>query len=137
MLRKRLERAITGNKLVLVVVLPTSEMAQKVAAELETKVLCDSGWHVYHQMEHVLNQRAATEGHSPWKHPKYLERGGYNAYKKGMLPYTDNLLSRAINISIGVWDAGLGSGYGVTVKDGSTEVDKSSERFRLAYEKYL
>jgi dTDP-4-amino-4,6-dideoxygalactose transaminase len=121
----------------LVVILPTSEMAVKVAAELGSKVLSDSGWHVYSHMEHVLNQSAVTEKHSPWKHPSYLEKGGDVSYEIGMLPKTDNLLSRAINISIGVWDPGLGSGFGVTVKDSEEEIKRSAAKFRRAYLKYL
>jgi 8-amino-3,8-dideoxy-alpha-D-manno-octulosonate transaminase len=54
-----------------------------------------------------------------------------------MLPQTDDLLSRAINISIGVSDAGLGSAFGVTMSDGFPEVDARAAQFRAAAEKYL
>ena len=120
----------------LVVLLPTGEMAARVAAELGSKVLNDSGWHVYNNMEHVLNQSAVTDRHNPWKHPLYLENGGHTNYEIGMLPRTDNLLSRAINISIGVWDPGLGSGFGITVKDDEKEIKNSAAIFRSAYLKY-
>ena len=36
-------------------------------------------------------------------------KGGEVKYWKGMLPQTDDILSRAMNISVGVSDAGLGS----------------------------
>jgi 8-amino-3,8-dideoxy-alpha-D-manno-octulosonate transaminase len=54
-----------------------------------------------------------------------------------MLPQTDALLARAVNISIGVSDAGLGSAFGVTMRDGFPEVDAAAARFRAVAEKYL
>jgi hypothetical protein len=45
--------------------------------------------------------------------------------------------SRAINISIGVSDPGLGSAFGVTMRDGFDAVDARAEEFRRAAKKYL
>jgi hypothetical protein len=47
-----------------------------------------------------------------------------------MLPRTDALLARSINIGIGVSDPGLGSAFGVTMRDGPAEVEKQAARFR-------
>jgi len=58
-------------------------------------------------------------------------------YWKGMLPQTDALLSRAINISIGVSDAGLGSAFGVTMRDGFRVVDARAAQFRRVAQKRL
>jgi len=58
-------------------------------------------------------------------------------YSKGMLPKTDALLNRTINISIGVADAGLGSGFGITILSDDIEVDKKIEQFRQTVKKYL
>ena len=58
-------------------------------------------------------------------------------YSKGMLPKTDALLSRTINISIGVADVGLGSGFGVTILSDDNEVDRRIEQFRKTVKKYL
>lgn len=121
----------------LVVFLPSEEIARQVASELQTKVLADSGWHVYNHMEHILNQSTVTEEGCPFRCPIYLEKGGSARYEQGMLPQTDGLLARAINISIGVWDPGLGSAFGVTVKDGPAEVEASAERFCRAVRQYL
>jgi dTDP-4-amino-4,6-dideoxygalactose transaminase len=121
----------------LVVFLPTAEIARTIAAEVGTKVIADSGWHVYNNMEHLLNQATITPEGCPFTCPIYTQKGGNQKYFKGMLPQTDNLLNRAINISIGVSDAGLGSAFGVTVLDGSEEVEKSAARFRQAALKYL
>jgi len=58
-------------------------------------------------------------------------------YSKGMLPKTDSIISRAVNISIGVFDVGLGSGFGITLTSNDNEVDQRIEEFRMVTEKYL
>lgn len=58
-------------------------------------------------------------------------------YSQGMLPQTDDLLSRAINISIGVPDPGLGSAFGVNVKDGLEVVEERAAEFRRLAGRYL
>jgi len=50
---------------------------------------------------------------------------------------TDALLARAINISIGVSDAGLGSAFGVTMRNGFDAVDARAAQFRRVAQKYL
>jgi hypothetical protein len=71
----------------------------------------------------------------PFTCPFY--KGGEIKYEKGMLPQTDALLRRAINISIGVSDAGLGSAFGVTMGDGFEVVDARAAEFRRVAGKYL
>jgi 8-amino-3,8-dideoxy-alpha-D-manno-octulosonate transaminase len=118
--------------------LPNEEIARKVATELDTKVVADSGWHVYANMEQILEKRTPTAEGWPDRHPLYVKAGGSTVrYWRGMLPQTDRLLSRAINISIGVSDAGLGSACGVTMHDGAEEVDACAERVRQAIRKWL
>jgi dTDP-4-amino-4,6-dideoxygalactose transaminase len=56
---------------------------------------------------------------------------------KGTLPQTDDLLARAMKISIGVPDAGLGSSFGMTVNDGPDIVDKKAAEFRQVAGRYL
>jgi dTDP-4-amino-4,6-dideoxygalactose transaminase len=119
----------------LTVFLPSEEIARKVAKELGTKVIADSGWHVYGNMEQILEKRTITPEGCPFTCPYY--KGGEVKYWKGMLPQTDDLLSRAINISIGVSDAGLGSAFGVTMRDGFAEVDQRAEEFRRVVKRYL
>jgi len=46
-----------------------------------------------------------------------------------MLPRTDDILSRAINISIGVMDPGLGSAFGVQITDSPDVIDRKAEEF--------
>ena len=122
----------------LTVFLPSKEVASKAAKELGTKVIANSGWHVYSNMEQILDKRMPTAEGWPDTHPLYVDAGGSTVkYWKGMLPQTDDLLSRAVNISIGVWDAGLGSAFGVTMSDGFDTVDARAQAFRTAVAKYL
>ncbi len=119
----------------LTVILPSEEIARKIAGELGTKVVADSGWHVYSNMEQILEKRTITPEGCPFTCPYY--KGGEVKYWKGMLPQTDDLLSRSINISIGVSDPGLGSAFGVTMRDGFDVVDARAEEFRRVARKYL
>lgn len=119
----------------LTVILPSEEVARKMAEVLGTKVVADSGWHVYTNMEQILEKRTITPEGCPFTCPYY--KGGEVKYWKGMLPQTDDLLSRAINISIGVSDVGLGSGFGVTMSDGFDIVDARAEEFCRVAREYL
>jgi len=120
---------------VLTVFLPTEEIARKAAKELGTKVVADSGWHVYSNMEQILEKRTITPEGCPYACPLY--KGPEPKYWRGMLPQTDALVARAINISIGVSDPGLGSAFGVTIRDGADAVDARAEQFRRVAQKYL
>lgn len=121
----------------LTVILPAAEVARNIAEELHTKVAATGGWHVYNNMEHILEQRTVTPERSPFNSTFYTERGGNMKYYKGMLPQTDELLSRSINIGIGVSDSALGSAFGVTVNDGLDVVDKRADEFRKVANRYL
>jgi dTDP-4-amino-4,6-dideoxygalactose transaminase len=119
----------------LTVFLPTEKIARQVAGELATRVVADSGWHVYSNMEQILEKRTITADNCPFSCPLY--KGGEVKYWKGMLPQTDALVARAINIGIGVADPGLGSAFGVTICDGVDVVDIRAEEFRRAVGKYV
>jgi dTDP-4-amino-4,6-dideoxygalactose transaminase len=121
----------------LTVILPTSEVARRIANDLDTTVIAEAGWHVYSNMEHLLEKRVVNPVGCPFSCPHYAERGGQIRYWKGMLPQTDDLLARAMNISIGVPDAGLGSSFGITVNDGPDAVDKKAAEFRQVASRYL
>jgi len=53
-------------------------------------------------------------------------------YRKGMLPATDRLLEKAINISVGVVDKGLGSGFGARPHSSEQEIDQKARQFLSA-----
>jgi len=119
----------------LTVFLPSEEIARNIARKLGTKVVADSGWHVYSNMEQILEKRTVTPEGCPFTCPYY--KGGEVKYWKGMLPQTDALLVRAINIGIGVSDPGLGSAFGLTVRDGFDAVDARIAEFRRVAKEYL
>jgi len=119
----------------LTVFLPNEAVARKVARDLGTKVVADSGWHVYNNMEQILEKRTITPEGCPYTCPYY--KGGEVKYWKGMLPQTDALLARAINIGIGVSDPGLGSAFGVTIRDSFDTIDAKAAEFRRVALQYL
>jgi len=119
----------------LTVFLPSEEIARSLAKDLGTRVVAESGWHVYSNMEQILEKRTPIETGCPFHCPLYT--GPEQRYWRGMLPQTDALLARAINIGIGVRDPGLGSEFGVTVRDGFDVVDARAAQFLRAARKYL
>jgi dTDP-4-amino-4,6-dideoxygalactose transaminase len=88
--------------------------AARVARALGTKTVSDSGWHVYNHMEQILAVRDEQGKKRYWKH---------------MLPRTDDLLARAINLSVGVVDPGLGAGFGINILSSKEEIDSKAEQF--------
>ena len=95
------------------VIFDTWEMAQKVSKALGSKTIDQSGWHVYANMEHVL---------------RHLKEVG-QPHTKGSYPQTDDILSRAMNISIGVVDGGLGAGWGININSTDEEIEKAASQF--------
>lgn len=95
------------------VIFDTREQAEKVSKALGTKTVDQSGWHVYTNMEHILN---------------HLKKIG-QPHTKGSYPRTDDILSRAINISVGVVDDGLGSGWGIHINSTDEEIEAAAEQF--------
>jgi dTDP-4-amino-4,6-dideoxygalactose transaminase len=122
----------------LTLILPSAEIAQRIASELGTKVVARAGWHVYNNMEQLLQLRTATAVPCPFSClPHYAQEHREIRYWKGMLPQTDALLERALNISIGVSDPGLSSGFGVTIRDDAASVERHAAKFRQVAGKYL
>lgn len=89
-------------------------VAQHVAKALKTKPLSESGWHVYNNMEQILS---------------YVDQKGNKPFKKNMLPKTDEILSRTINLSIGVVDPGIGADFGINILSSNEEIQKKVEEF--------
>ncbi len=100
----------------LVLYLEDEERTRRVAARLGTKPLQESGWHVYSNMEHIQ---------------KALKDRGFDI-SLGAFPRTDDLLSRAINLSVGVVDGGLGSGYGINIRSTDDEIAAVGQSVREA-----
>lgn len=121
----------------LTVIFPTADIARHVAADLNSKVIAEAGWHVYGNMEHLLEQRLINPNWCSFTCPHYIERGGEVKYYKGMLPQTDDLLARSMNLSIGVSDPGLGSAFGVKINDDVEIAAERAAEFRAVAARYL
>jgi len=89
-------------------------IAQKAAKALKTKTLSESGWHVYNNMEQILT---------------HVNQEGEKLFRKNMLPQTDEILSRAINLSVGVVDPGLGADFGINILSNDEEINRKAEEF--------
>jgi len=120
----------------LTVIFPDKKIARSVGDTLGCGVVADSGWHVYTNMEHVLEKKVVSEEGCPFTCPFYTQRGGHMEYSKGMLPKTDSLLDRAVNISIGVVDAGLGSAFGININSTDEEMEEKARLFSDAVRKH-
>jgi hypothetical protein len=97
-----------------------------------------AGWHVYNNMEQLMKLRTATAVQCPFT--CFRNHAGDDReirYWQGMLPRTDALLERSLNISIGVSDPGLSSGFGVTLRDDLESVERHAAMFRKVAGKYL
>jgi 8-amino-3,8-dideoxy-alpha-D-manno-octulosonate transaminase len=101
------------------VIFDTHEQAVRVTKALGSKTIDQSGWHVYFNMEHVLN---------------YLKQAGQPC-TKGSYPKTDDILSRSMNISVGVVDGGLGAGWGINILSDNSEIEKRAHEFKEACKK--
>jgi 8-amino-3,8-dideoxy-alpha-D-manno-octulosonate transaminase len=113
---------ITFNKIndpgecntILTILFKDKIIAQHVAKALKTKTLSESGWHVYNNMEQILS---------------YIDQKGNKPFKKNMLPKTDEILTRSINLSIGVVDPGIGADFGINILSSNEEIYKKAEEF--------
>lgn len=98
----------------LTVQLEDQPAAQAAARVLGTKTVDQSGWHVYNNMEQILG---------------FVGPDGRQPVRVNMLPKTDDILARSINLSVGVVDPGLGADFGITVLTPEDEIDRTAEEF--------
>lgn len=95
------------------VIFDSKEEAARISKALGSKTVDQSGWHVYANMEHVLS---------------HLKKVG-QPHTKGSYPKTDDILSRAMNISVGVVDGGLGAGWGININSTDAEIEAAAKQF--------
>jgi dTDP-4-amino-4,6-dideoxygalactose transaminase len=112
----------------LVVVLPDAASASAIAAELGTKTLANSGWHVYANMEHLRSRRIVSG---------FARSVADYVADPGLLPATDALLARSITLGIGVVDAGIGSAFGLNVRSTASDIEQVAKRFQVAVERHV
>ena len=111
----------------LTLIFDTKELAERFGAAIKAKPLAYSGWHCYNNMEQILNQVTATKSGCPYNCEKYPSG---MTYHKHMLPQTDDILDRSINISVGVVDAGIGASYGINILSPDDEIRAVGENIR-------
>ena len=100
----------------------TKEMAAAFCEKAGTSVIARSGWHVYNNMEQILDKKTWTDAH-PFHQ---CDR----TYAKHMLPATDDILERAVNISVGVVDKGLGAGTGININSTVEEINEVAKSIK-------
>ena len=101
--------------------------AKKFSQKIGQMTLYESGWHVYSNMEHLLNKRMPTEIACPFTCPYYGKEIEYDAH---MLPQTDDLLERSVIISVGVIEPLLGSGFGINILSDDKEIQGVADRIK-------
>ncbi len=99
---------------ILTVLFHDARTAHRVAQSLDTITVADSGWHVYSNMEHLL---------------AYQDADGNRPYRRHMLPQTDDILGRAVNLSVGVVDAGIGASFGINILCNDQEIQRKAALF--------
>ncbi|MCE5265288.1 MAG: DegT/DnrJ/EryC1/StrS family aminotransferase [Deltaproteobacteria bacterium] len=99
---------------ILTVLFPDEAVTRRVAAALGVKIVSDSGWHVYNHMEQILS---------------WHDEQGRRPNRKNMLTKTDAILSRALNLSVGVVDPGIGANFGINVLSSDQEIARKAEEF--------
>jgi dTDP-4-amino-4,6-dideoxygalactose transaminase len=105
------------------------ETADKFAEKIGVKTVYHSGWHVYNNMKPLLGKKMPTAFGCPFECPLHANN---TEYKQHMLPQTDDILSRSVNISIGVVDEGLGSSFGINVLSSDKEIESVAESIKKA-----
>ena len=104
----------------------TKERAAAFCEKQGTAPIARSGWHVYNNMEQILGKKTWSE-HHPFKDSDAK-------YAAHMLPATDDILERAVNISVGVVDKGLGSGTGININSTEEEINAVAKHLREVIE---
>jgi dTDP-4-amino-4,6-dideoxygalactose transaminase len=81
---------------------PSGEHARPFSAALNAEgvrnsVAFDSGQHVYHHFDQIIERRMFAQRHCAWECPYYA---GSARLAKGMFPRTDDILKRTIHIDV-------------------------------------
>ena len=115
--------------------LPDKKSADEAGQEAEHPTVSHSGWHVYNNMEQILGKKMITDQGCPYNCTCYPGPAG--STRRGCCPQTDRLLERAINISVGVVDRGLGSAFGIHPHSTDAEIDQKAQQFRQVVKEVL
>ncbi|MDD5774132.1 MAG: DegT/DnrJ/EryC1/StrS family aminotransferase, partial [bacterium] len=105
---------------------PDRETATATGEKLGAPVLLNSGWHVYRNMEQLLEKKTSDAKTCPFTCPYY---GKAIKYEQGMLPKTEDILSRSINLAIGLKDKGIGAAWGIGPQATIAEAERKADEF--------
>jgi len=105
------------------------KIAGQFAEKIGAPTLSHSGWHVYNNMEQIIGKKMPTSINCPFVCEKY---GQSVEYKPNMLPQTDNILERAVNISVGVVDKGIGAPFGININLTDEEIAEVADKIKQA-----
>jgi dTDP-4-amino-4,6-dideoxygalactose transaminase len=112
----------------------TPQRAQQVATVLGCRRLIESGKHYYGNMPQLLRRAMPHGGSCPFSCSSYPTSVRYS---RGQLPRTDDLLARAVAISVGVSDSYLGSSFGVRITSTPDEIATTASELRRRVEGIL
>ena len=106
----------------LTVLFDSRERAEAVADKLGTRTARMSGWHVYSLMDQIVEHKTPNP---EWSVPARFAG-------PGDLPRTDDILGRAVSLSVGVVDAGIGASFGVNLGSTRNEILEVARQFAEA-----
>jgi dTDP-4-amino-4,6-dideoxygalactose transaminase len=109
------------------IIFKDKDTARRFSQKIGQMTLYESGWHVYSNIEHLLNRSMPTEIDCPFSCPYYGKEARYDAH---MLPQTDDLLERSVIISVGVIEPMLGSGFGINILSDDKEIQSVADRIK-------
>ncbi|MFC6063269.1 DegT/DnrJ/EryC1/StrS family aminotransferase [Streptomyces ochraceiscleroticus] len=109
--------------------------AEAVAKRLGTKTLLHSPKHYYGGLPELRALAAGDTGPCPSRRPEAAWRR--QDFRPGALPRTDDVLGRAVALTVGTSDTYLGADAGITVFSGPDEIAAAAERFRATADEVL
>ena len=111
----------------LTLIFDSAERTNRFCEVMDLTPIAQSGWHVYNNMEQILNKVTATTANCPFgctRFPSNVQ------YRKHMLPQTDDILSRAVYLSVGQVDRAPKDGRGVNIHSTEAEIVAMAEYVR-------
>ena len=111
---------------VLVFIFDTAEQAARVAKAIGSKVLEKTGRHYYGNMLPLLKRSLPYKQGCPFHCPSYPTQA---EYRPGLLPRTDDILSRSVALGVGLEDSYLGTSFGIGAFSSDEDIAKTSALF--------
>ena len=121
-----------GESAVLLTLLfDTKERTEKFCQIMGLNPISRSGWHVYNNMEQILNKKTAFTANCPFACPRFETEV---KYEKHMLPQTDDLVERAVYISVGQVDVTTEGNRGVNIHASEEDIRRVAKHIRSVIE---